>query len=443
MELPFGLSAYSRFNGKLPPVRLLNRYVEPAPTSQTGVVLYPRPGLDPLYNRACRGLYRQDGVFGGDLFSVTGTDLYRAAAVIGTVSGSDRARFTYTTDGLFILSGGIVYQYTGTLTATSFPDDAVVSSLTQIDNYLVATRADTGTVYFRVPGDTTWNPLDFFSAEREPDPALAVWGLADLLYVFGTSSIEPFAPTGNAESPFQRLQGASFTRGCKTGDSVALLDNTLFFVGDDNKVYRIEAVPKRVSDHGQEEKIRASETAKAGAFSWDGHDFYVVELPDLTLVYDAASGGWSEFQQGSSPFPSLILFDGDTTYVGGDKIYTLTDRSDDDGVSMQRVFSSVVPTDKPIQCDAIEVSLSPGLTTVGEEPAVIETRISRDQGRTWGDWRQQSTGFGGDYRKRVRWRRWGMIDAPGVVFEHRDSAGVSIRISGVEFNPSLGGRSRG
>jgi len=443
MQLPFGLSAYSRFNGKMPPVRLLNRYAEGSPTSDTGVILYPRPGLTELYDRECRGFYKQDGVYSGDLFSITGTDLYRGASIIGVVFGSDRARFTYTTDGLFILSGGVVYQYTGTLAATDFPDGASVSSLTQIDNFLVATRADTGTIYYRVPGDTTWNALDFFSAEREPDPAIAVYALTDILYVFGTSSIEPFAPIGDVERPFQRLQGASFARGCKDRDSIALLDNTLFFVGEDNKAYRIESVPKRISDHGQEEKIRASSTAKAGAFSWDGHDFYVLQLDDMTLAYDVSSGGWSEFQQGASPFPSLILYDGETAYVGGDKIYTLTDRADDDGEEMQRVFTSVVPTEKPIQCDAIEVTLSPGVTAIGSEPAILETRISRDQGRSWGDWRQQSTGFGGEYRKRVRWRRWGMIDAPGAVFEHRESAAVNIRVSGVEFNPSLGGRSRG
>ena len=443
MQLPFGLSSYSRADGRLAPVRLLNLLPEKAPTSPTGTVLLPRPGLTELYDRAdVRGIYREDGVFDGDLMVVAGATLYRNNVAIGAVSGADRVEWAYTVDGLFVLGGGIVYQTDGaTVTATAFPDSAAVASITDLDNILVAVREDTGTVYFRLAGDTTWNALDFFSAEREPDPAICVTALTDVLWVFGTSSIEPFAPTGDAAVPFQRIQGMSITRGLKDRDSVAEMDNTLFFVGEDNVAYRLDSVPTRISNHGIEERIAASSTVKSWPMVWQGHPLYVMGLDDETLAYDVASD-WTQFTYRGGDFPSVGLYDGETIYAGGAKVWTLTDRADDDGEEMERLFTGVCPASQPIICSCIEVGLSPGVTPVDDEPAVVQMRFSDDQARTWSDWRTCSTGAGGAYRARVRYRALGMIDSPGRLFEIRITDPVSIRFSGLEMNPALGGRSR-
>lgn len=443
MRLPFGLSAYSRANGRLAPVRLINLYVEQAPTSPGGMVAFPRPGLVASVNAVTRAVYREDGVFGGDLFRITGTTLFRAGASLGTIAGSDRVEWAYTVDGLFILGGGIVYQYNGTtLTATAFPDSAPVASITQMDNMVIAVRADTGTVYFRVAGDTAWNALDFFSAERKPDPVLAVRALGDTLYAFGAATVELFAPTGNVSTPLQRIGGTSLNRGIKDRDSLCQLDNTLFFVGEDDIVYRLtEGAPARVSDHGIEERIQASATAKAFPCTWQGHTFMVLGLATETLALDVA-GGWAIWEHGGGPFPTVGLYDGVTTYVAGAKLWTLGAVNQDDGVAMERLFTAILPTDAPVLVDCIEVQLSPGVASVTDEPAVIQMRWSDDQGRTWTDWKSASSGFGGEYRKRVRFRRGGMADAPGRAYEIRTTDNVAMRFSGVEANPANGGRSR-
>lgn len=443
MRLPFGLSAYSRADGRLAQVRLVNLIVEGSPTSPGGVVALPRPGLQEHTASAHRGVYREDGVFDGDLFTIRGTTLYRDGVSLGTVAGTDRPEWAYTVDGLFILGNGIVYQYDGaSLTATSFPDSASVASITQINSILVAVRADTGTIYFRLPGDTTWGALDFFSAERNPDPARAVRVLGDVLYVFGTATVEQFAATGSSTTPFQRIGGIVINRGLMDRDSIASLDNTLFFVGEDKIVYRLtEGAPARVSDHGIEERIRASTTAKSFSFAWEGHKLLVIGLDAETIAYDVA-GGWAVYEYGGSAFPSLGLYDGETTYVAGAKLWTLADRADDDGTAMERVFSAVLPAEAPVSCDCLEVQLSPGTTPITSEPAIVRMRWTDDQGRTFTDWKQNTTGFGGEYRKRVRFRRLGMADAPGRLFEVSMTDAVNVRFSGVELNPPLGGRSR-
>lgn len=441
MRLPFGLSSYSRADGRLAPVRLLNLLVEKSPTVAGQIALLARPAKAPLYSRAgVRGIYREDGVYGGDVFVVAGTTLYRDNVSVGTVTGSGSIDFAYTVDGLFVRGGGIVYQYDGTtLTATTFPDSASVVSMCALNSILLGVRGDTGRIYFRLPGDTVWNSLDFFSAEREPDPVICIKALADTLWAYGSSSIEPFVPTGDAAVPFQRLSGASISRGVKSADSVSQLDNTLFHIGENNIAYRLtDGSPQRISENGQEERFALSSTAVTWNFVWDGHEVWVVALDDETLAYDVSSGNWCEFTN----FPSVGFYDGSTIFAGGAAVWTLEDRPDDDGDELERLFTYVIPAEVPLSVDCVEVSLSPGVSGVGDEPAVVQHRFSDDQARTWSDWVEASTGFGGDYRKRVRYRRQGMVDAPGRLGEVRITDPTPIRFSGVEMNPPGGGRSR-
>lgn len=442
--LPYGLSAYSRANGRLPPVRLINLYSEQAPTSSTGAVLLPRLGLSDQYSlpETLRGIYTQDGVFGGVVFTVSGETLYNGETEVGEVIGTDQVEWAYTVDGLFICGGGIVYQTEDgiTVTATAFPDDAPVASITAIDNYLVAVRQDTGTVYFRIPGDTTWNPLDFFSAEREPDPAICVRTLTDLLYVFGTSSIEPFTLTGDAEAPFSRLAGSGADRGTKDRDSVVKADNTLVWVGENNIPYRMAGVPQAIGNPGIVDAIQRSGTVSSWSYADAGHIFVCMKLDTETLAVDLSTGEWHSLEWSVS----TGLYDGNTAYVcSGSTVCTLTERPDDYDAEITRLFTAIAPTETPGTCHCIEVGLSPGTTPIIDEPGELQMRWSDDQARTWTDWKSAYTGFGGQYRTRVRYRRLGMIDAPGRVFEFRMTDPVEIRFSSVDMNPPNGGRSRG
>lgn len=444
MQLPFGQSAYSRADGRFPPVRLVNLFHEETPTTITGAALIPRPGLHDEYDLGAdiRGLYRSDGVFDGDVFAVAGDALFRGETDIGAVEDDTfEVEWAYTVDGLFILSGGIVYQYDGsTLVATSFPDSAAVASICDLDNFLFAVRQDTGTVYFRVPGDTTWNALDFFSAEREPDPAVAVRALSDALYIFGTSTVEVYGITGDVESPVSRIDGLGMSRGVKDKNCIAKLDNTLFFVGENDVAYRISGTPVRVSDNGIEDALSKSGTASSFTYTVAGHEMWVIRLDDETIAHDASTGMWHNI---SWTVRYGAVGDEGSYVSSGAKVQTLRNQPHDNGVGFERVFTAIAAVESLGACDAIEVGLSPGTSEILSEPAILQMRWSNDQGRTWSDWKEATTGFAGQYRHRTRFRRpGGLIDRPGRMFEFRMTDPVSIRFSSVEMNPPLGGRSR-
>lgn len=450
-SLPFGLGAYSRGSDRLPRVRLINMLAEQTPTGKQGVALLQRPGLAPLYTPAgeSRGFYKQDGVLGGDLFSVHDNVIYRNGSSVSSCDGSDLVEWAYTIDGLYLLAGGLIYASTdgGTFTIDTFPDDAPVSSIAAIDSILVAVRGGTdaaaGKVYYRINGESAWNGLDFFSAEREPDPALAVRNFGDELWVFGSTSIEPFYPTGDSDSPFARLDGRSIQRGVKSRDSIALMDNSIFWIGEDNKAYR-DATAVRISDHGIEEQIEASANASAWTYDNAGHVFYVVNLDTQTLAYDAATRQWHQLRRnGSDLFVTTGIYSQGTTYVGlSGKVCTLdVNRSNDDGAALERLWTSVASVDAPVMCNAIQVGVSPGTSALGS-PAALQLRYSDDEGRTWSDWESDSLGDEGEFRKRVIYRRLGMIDNPGRLFEHRITDDAPIRVSEVMMNPPMGGRGR-
>jgi hypothetical protein len=48
----------------------------------------------------------------------------------------------------------------------------------------------------------------------------------------------------------------------------------------------------------------------------------------------------------------------------------------------------------------------------------------------------------GEYRKRVRWNRCGMIDAPCGIFEFRSTDITRLRVSGLTIGEPGGGRGR-
>lgn len=89
VTVPLGVSAYKRtFSGE-PEVRLVNRFLETNPTNlREKIALLSRAGTVSLGQFAgglIRSTYSKVGLFGGDLFIVSGSNLYRLSATTGLV----------------------------------------------------------------------------------------------------------------------------------------------------------------------------------------------------------------------------------------------------------------------------------------------------------------------------------------------------------------------
>lgn len=137
--VPLGVGAYKRLTAGTPEVRLENRFLEASPTnlrehamllSRSGTVdLAPFATHDPAALKGPRGTYSKPGLFGGDLFVVSGENFYRYQSdgttipVVGVITGEAHPNVAWMKgigyEYMFISDGLLLQFYNGGTHATS------------------------------------------------------------------------------------------------------------------------------------------------------------------------------------------------------------------------------------------------------------------------------------------------------------------------------------
>jgi len=121
--LPLGIGAYSRRYGRMPEIKMINRFFEENPANAVdGVALLSRPGttfLDGFGTGPIRNQFSQEGTFDGALFVVSGDKLFRLdkdgtkTAIGGTILGAGAPSMAGTDEFLFIADGTLLQFYDG------------------------------------------------------------------------------------------------------------------------------------------------------------------------------------------------------------------------------------------------------------------------------------------------------------------------------------------
>lgn len=452
-SVAYGSGIYKRDNGNFPELKLINMFVEGAKTSENQVALLSRPGLGLLATNSTgpiNGLFCKAGTLSGDVFSISNATIYRGTSSVGSIAGTGVASWAGGFGELLVTRGTVMRRYNGALSNVTFPDSANVRAVCFIGSLFVAVRGDTsGKFYWSAPLDgTSWNALDFATAEREPDSLLDIMNLGDNIWLFGQQSIESWAHTGDATLPFTRIEQVAFDQGIMDTGCVCAADNSLFFIGSKRIVFRLSDVPTRISDNGIEERIAASATARLFTFWYQGHEFVCIRLDTETLVFDCSTQEWCEFQSsGGNWIAAHAAMSGKTVYLGHATTGQLMGWSewDDMGAELERRLSFAQQLDQPTSIDRVNIWANCGQTDLlsgtGSDPT-IELRLSDDAGETWGEWDDDRLGAQGEYRQVPEWRAQGMFDFPGVLGEIRVTDPVPFRLSAIKINDPNGGRSR-
>lgn len=451
MIIPYNIATYKR--SALPRVRLVNLYAEKTPSSRTQTSLMARPALQAhaeVGTGPIRGMFAQPGALGNELFVVSAETLYAGSDDIGEITGTDRVSMASSTTQLLIANDtGLFLSDGASVTPVTFPDDAGVSSVAYINGYFLAARAGTQRFYWSTILDgAAWDPLDYASAERSPDVIVALWVVSDQVWIFGEVTTEVWVPTGDGELPFQRVEGRLYDQGCLARDTIARLDNTVFWVGHDFKVYRGDSTPLRVSDHGIEQMVQESDPADLAAWSfpWMGNLFYVLTTSTGTVAYNAATQQWSEFASlNRTTWRAHLGVFRDQQVIAGDietgELWRLTDEHRFDGT--ERIeYRWTALMGEAAYADNLLIDAASGQSDDLDADMLCELRISRDGGNTFGNWRQASIGRQGAYRTRIAWRRLGMIDGDGALFDFRMTDPQLWYVASIRINQGYGGRSR-
>ncbi len=454
MQIPLGLSAKKRRTTWNPIVRVVNllgeqseanRYDGVDHIQRPGEVLFATLGAGPI-----RGVFRQAGTFGGDFLVVSGTNLYRVTeagvvTLVGAVTGTDRVIYAATANRCLIAANGVAYSTDGsTVTTVTMPDGRPVTSVAQLNGYFILVDGTTNSarIYYIEPGDTNPDGLDYFSTESVPGVNVRIIRVGDELWVLKEEGVEVHIPTGDADLPFQRVPGRNYAKGCRSRDSVARFDNSVVWVGSDDRVYRGDAAPVRISDHSLEEQLRKSNAAddSGWSFSIDGHDLYCLSLSNGTYALDGLTGQWPEFKTWNRTGWRCHVGDrGESFTVAGSdedgRLFRLDpDVHNDAGLPLERIVTGGVPVVGPMQrCDSFQLYAYSGTESNPNASPVAWVRWSDDL-ETYSDPVKVPLGFTGQYGKPLRINRLGGMRYPGRLFEISVTDDVEVTIQAAAIN---------
>lgn len=462
-DIPLSLGAYKRSG--FSEIVTLNCVSEKAPSQvATSDALIARPGLSAFATVGTgpiRGVFKRDGVFGGDTLVVSSTTLYRvndsgtATAFSGTVAGDadvtiDAGQNADLEDIARIATGSALYQATGTtVAAEDFPTTggAGASSVCFHRMYFFATEAGTDKVWYRSSTDTSWSALSFISAEYNPDRVQAIRNLGDLFVLLGSATTEYWALSGTASPAIQPVSGLNFKYGCRSGLSAVVVGSSLLWVDDACAVRQSEGSDARIiSDPGLSEQIarEAADDLVAGGFQYRGHFYYVLRLSgSATWVYDLSAQRWSRFStQGYDYWTAKLFCSTGSQVIAADALsadlYLIDgDALTDAGTEFAMEFMAVDEVAEGlIPVHNVELVCQTGdspRSGQGSDP-IVRMRFKDSDQRGWSNWIDKSLGLSGE-NPRVVFRRLGEMRGPSQRLYHfQISDPVGRRVTALKRN---------
>ena len=448
LKTPFLGGAYLARSENLACQRLINMYAEQAVEGGEDVgAFFQCPGLE-LFTTfgggPIRGVWEVFGVgyvvSGDTLYSVTkyGVAVSRGtlATSIGPVSIADNG------SQIVIVDDPNMYVYNISTTAfqqVNDPDFPGAVTIVFLDGYFLFNEPDSGRFWWTsLYEGSDIDALDFATAEGSPDNILSILIDHREIWLFGDKTTEVWYNTGDADSPFQRIQGAFIEHGIVGPYACGKIDNTVFWVGKDINgqgiTWRANGyTPQRVSTHAIETALNGYQTlADCVVFTYqqEGHAFVQMTFPqgDATWVFDISTNLWHERAYMAPTTGDLgrhrascHMFLDQNHYVGdyqNGNLYRwdLNVYSDNgDAIKWLRAWRAL-PTGKnnlkrttqhnlQIYCEA-GVGLVDGQ---GDDPQMI-LEWSDDGGHTWSNQHSASMGRMGETGTRVIWRLLGSTE---------------------------------
>ena len=499
MKTPILGSAYVARSVNAADNRMVNLFPEIVPEGgKEPAFLQRAPGLTRLATLGTgpiRGMWQ----FGRYGYAVSGNKLYRIdsnwnAVAKGTVGGTGPVSMADNGAQLFVAANpqGYIYNVnTDVFQQITDPDFPGATTVGYIDGYFVFNEPNSQKIWVTSLLDgLSIDPLEFASAEGNPDNVAAIFVDHREVWAFGTNSTEVWYDAGLLDFPLARIQGAFNELGCASPYSIAKMDNQIYWLGKDARgqgmVFRAAGyIGQRISTHAIEWQMQEyADLSDAVGYTYqqDGHSFYVLNFPsaDTTWVFDVATGAWHErasFQNGDfnrHRANSQMFFN--ATNVVGDyqngKIYKFDlDVYADDGQPQKWLRSwRALPTGannltRTIQ-HAMQLDCETGVglsgqrqetgfllaedddflitedddklelefnVVQGSDPQVM-LRFSDDAGHTWSNEHWKSMGKIGQYGKRTIWRRLGAtMKIRDRVYEVSGTDPVRIYIMGAEL----------
>jgi hypothetical protein len=428
IPLQVALHSYQSRSKPLTSQRLVNMYAEKSTeeAKNGGMALLHCSGLNlrtTVGNGPINGLHR----FGSLVYVVSGNNCYTLSSIgtisnlgsLGTVSGG----VVMANNGIHVtinLPGGAAYNAnSSSLTQITDSDFQDATSVAVLDGFTIFTKEDSDQYFISDLRDATnYDALGIARAERSGDLLIRAFTNKGEALLFGEETLEIHYNSGAGDFPFIPKVPA-IDRGIAAKLAVAADDNTVFWIGDDKIIYRLNGYrPERISHHGIEAMIEAMDTiddAEADIYTDNGHKFLAITFPTelVTIEYDIATGLWHEresFEEGRWRASNFVKafgknlvgdFENGNIYEVDSNVYT------ENSGTIQRIITMppVYANGKRINYHRLHVDCDAGVGLTsgqGVDPQVI-LDWSNDGGNTYGNELWRPIGAKGNYKARAVW----------------------------------------
>lgn len=157
---------------------------------------------------------------------------------------------------------------------------------------------------------TTWNSLNFLTAEYEADRGVCIAKLQNYVVALKANTTQFFYDSGSFPGTSLRpVQNANLRIGCASAGSVVAMDNTLVYMAQTFQAGRsIVSLngfsPVKISNPYIDRYLDKDSLSQVFSYSIkrDGHDFYILTLvnSNITLAYDLVEKEWHVMQSGDN-----------------------------------------------------------------------------------------------------------------------------------------------
>lgn len=463
IRIPFTGPAYESKSDDNNSQKLINWYTVSDRQGKSSPVLYPTPGavawITPNSSAGAtgRGILSLNNlmyvVIGDKFYDVTPSGVATERGTLNTTFG--KVQLATVGSYIMMIDGTNGYTWDGTtfavITDIDFNDAA--TSLTSMDGYAIISQPDTDVFFISDLNDpTSWEGLDFATAEGYEDNLVAVQALNRQLWLIGEDTTEIWFNSGDI-FPFTRIDGVFLEFGCVDRKTVATGTGAIYWVAK-NRVGALSVIQTSGTElqiisndaiNTKLERVTDVEGAEGFCYTQDGHEFYVVTFPkdNLTLVYDAVENAWHERTsidpntnaEGHYRFRAMGYISGNHYVMDhfSGTIFELspTTYAEDGNAIIRRRRTAPISVDNvyaTMNSLTVEIDNSKGLATGQGSDPMISLRVSKDGGHIFSEWMDRSASKLGGYRQRAVWHRLGT--GRDFVFELRASDPIEWVISG-------------
>lgn len=455
VKIPFAIQYAKGRSAQSTAESLVNAYAEKAPeSSKAAIRLMTSPGsalvhtfTDQASALAVVGLHVMKD---GTLYAFTRSGVYKVFAdgsiallsplsIQGPVSTADNGTQLVFCDGTrgYYIENDLVQQ----ILDVDFKQSISVCFL---DGYFIFCEQGTGRFFISGLYSVVFDPLEFATAEANPDNMVAVVSDHRELWCMGAKTIEVFYNNADTDFPFARIAGAVIEHGLAGPFAWARGDSSLMFLSEKGVIHRtVGYQPQRISTHEVEQDIKDRDWASARAFCFvdEGHTFFQISFSDRTWVWDAATGLWHTRKHidYSRHHAASYAYAYGRHYIGHfakPQLLTMsTDYLDDAGRPLlsEYVLPPVHADQDTVTFHSLEILCEVGEGTATGEGANPKAALSFSDngGKTWSNEREASIGRAGETTKSVKWRRLGA--ARSRSFRVRMSSPVKRIVQGVAY----------